>query len=133
MGEPVAERTPAGDRRVVRIPVTWEAANRKKDRSVSLRFVTAFEVPNDEFAIMDTYAGKSNGWLLYAENELTEADVPKEIAPVDAGQKKPSVRLRAVLYRVWEQKTDMAEPFDASYYPRQMEKIINRFKQELEP
>lgn len=119
-------------KRVVTVPVTWERANRRKARTVSLGFESTLEVSNEDFAIMDTFAGKSNGWLLYSENELTEADIPTGDAPVEAGHMKPSVRLRNVLYRVWEQKTDRSENFDYSYYPRIMETLIQRYKQELE-
>lgn len=114
----------------MQVPVTLDSANRKKDRSVSMRFTTNLEISNADFAEMDKVMG-TQGWLLFKENEFTEADIPKGDAPVDVGQKKPSTILRAVLYRIWEQKTDQSENFDYSYYPRIMGKIIERYKEEL--
>lgn len=116
----------------IQIPVTWDAANRKKDRSVGLRFTSNLEISNTDFATMDNLVNQS-GWLLFSgDTEIDMKNVPRESAPVDIGQKKPSQRLRAVLYRIWEQKTDQSEPFETHYYVRIMEKIIERYKEELE-
>lgn len=116
---------------IAQIPATWETANRKKDKSVSLRFTTAFEISNEDFAEMDKKVGNT-GWLLFKSNdsEFSDLDIPKDDAPVDIGQKRPSQRLRAVMFIYWKQNTDESEPFD-NWYMRQMEKLIDRYKEEL--
>ena len=110
---------------MISIPVTFDTATRRKDRSVRLAFTTTFEVTNQDFAEMDKLV-QSAGWIGFKQNEALEViDLPKEDAP-DNG-KKPSQRLRAVLFRVWEQQTDQKEDFEA-YYRRIMEELINKYK-----
>ncbi len=113
----------------MQIPVTWDAANRKKDKSVSLRFTTNFEISHEDFSEMDKHVG-SIGWLLFKENAFNKDEIPDNDAPAEF-TKKPSIRLRNVLYRVWEQQTDMTEDFDRSYYPRIMEGLIDKYKEKL--
>lgn len=110
----------------IQVPVTFEAANRLKDRSVSLRFQTTLEVNNADFAAMDLAVGNA-GWVAFKPNEVSLSDIPKELAPED-GFKSPSKRLRNTLYRIWEQQTDQSEDFDREYYPRIMNQIIDKYK-----
>ena len=71
------------------------------------------------------------GWQVFRPNrELRDTDIPAIDAPVETHRKSPSQRLYNVLYRVWEQRTNQTEPFD-SYYIRVMERLIERYKQEL--
>jgi hypothetical protein len=114
-------------RATVQMPVTLDSANRRKDRSVSLRFSSTQELGTAEFAELDRLT-PSQGWLLFSLNEFTEADVPTEDAPSDT--KKPSQRVRGILYRIWESNTDMAEDFEL-YYRRRMERIMLKLKEEL--
>jgi hypothetical protein len=107
--------------------VTLDAANRRKDRSVSLRFSSTQELGTADFAELDRLT-PSSGWLLFAQNEFDEGDVPHEDAPDDG--KRPSQRLRAVLFIWWRQNTDESEPFQR-FYERWMEKRINTIKEEL--
>jgi hypothetical protein len=60
------------DRAVVQIPVTLDAANRRKDRSVSLRFSSTQELGTADFAELDRLTPSSR-WLLFAQNELMRA------------------------------------------------------------
>ena len=60
------------DRAVVQIPVTLDAANRRKDRSASLRFSSTQELGTADFAELDRLT-PSGGWLLFAQNELMRA------------------------------------------------------------
>jgi hypothetical protein len=112
----------------VQIPVTLDSANRRKDKSVRLSFSSTFEMNTPDFAELDLLMG-DQGWLLFKSNTNFEThEIPKEDAPADG--KKPSVRLRAVIYRFWEQQTDQSEPFDY-FYQKRMENIINQFKDKL--
>jgi hypothetical protein len=61
----------------IQIPVTLDSANRRKDRSVSLRFSSTLELGTADFAELDRLT-PSTGWLLFSQNEFDEADVPNE-------------------------------------------------------
>src|SRR5215203_4633211 len=112
---------------VVQIPVTLDSANRRKDRSVSLRFSSTLELGTADFAELDRLT-PSTGWLLFSQNEFDEADVPSEDAPGD--EKSPSQRLRSVLFIDWQQNTDQSEDFNA-YYRRKIETLITKVKERL--
>jgi hypothetical protein len=115
------------DKAVVQIPVTLDSANRRKDRSVSLRFSSTLELGTADFAELDRLT-PSTGWLLFAQNEFDEGDIPADEAPDDG--KRPSQRLRAVLFIWWRTNTDQSEPFQR-FYERWMERRIQAVKDEL--
>jgi hypothetical protein len=111
----------------IQISVTLDSANRRKDRSVSIRFSSTLELGTADFAELDRLT-PSTGWLLFSQNEFDEGDIPADDAPDDG--KRPSQRLRAVLFIWWRQNTDQSEPFQR-FYERWMEKRINSIKEEL--
>src|SRR4051794_20830969 len=96
----------------IRLPVTLDAATRRKDRSVTIRATTNLEIPTDEYAEIDRLVQQS-GWLLFSPNELEDADVPTEDAP-SPEEKPKGQRLRAVRYLIWK-KRGIEEPFEAWY------------------
>jgi len=73
------------------------------------------------------------GWLLFKEDIIQEKDVdsiPDE--PLEKFEKKsPSQRLRAVIYKYWELKTNNKKDFN-QFYLNYMEKIINMVKEKLD-
>lgn len=112
---------------IITVPATFDAANRKKDKSVSLRFTSNLEVSNADFATMDLYAGRE-GWLAFKDNEISEIDIPKENAPSEG--KKPTARLRAIKFVEWNLLTDKSVPFDV-WYDALIEREIQRTKDKL--
>jgi hypothetical protein len=119
------------NRRTITIPVTFNKANRRKDRSVSIAMESNLEISTPDFAILDTLVG-SAGWLTYTENAdapLDNVSPPSEDAPSD--RKSPSQRVRALLFLAWKQNTDQREDFEA-YYRRRMERLIDLLKGELD-
>lgn len=109
-------------------PCTFDSANRKKDRSVVVKFTTNLEVPNDYYALMDRMV-LSDGWLLFSPNELNIEDVPTEEAP--SREKKTKLqRLRGVFWHI-HQKRKVEEDFEP-WWDRQFEKMLDKFKQELD-
>jgi hypothetical protein len=116
------------NKRKIIVPATLDAANRKKDRSVSLRATTNLEINNEDFAMMDTFVSHS-GWLLFSENELTANDVP-EYNALESEGKSPSQRLYSVMFVAWNELTDKSTPFEY-WRVEQMEKIINQYKAKL--
>jgi hypothetical protein len=112
---------------VIQIPVIFDSAVRRKDRSISLRFTSTLELSTEDFSELDRRAS-STGWLLFRPNAFDADDVPQDDAPDDG--KRPSQRLRAVLFLWWKQNTDHSETFQ-HFYERQIEKRINAIKDEL--
>ena len=112
---------------IITVPGTWDRANRKKDKSVSLAFTTNLEISNEDFATMDLHVGES-GWVSFSPNEISLEDIPKGDAQDQS--KSKATRLRNVLYVRWETLTDKVTPFD-QYYDTQMERLIERLKQDL--
>jgi hypothetical protein len=113
---------------MIRVPVTLDSANRKKDRSVSMKFTTNFEVNSEDFLEMDKLV-MSSGWLIFAENEVDESDVPKEPAALKEG--KPKIqRLRAVAWLL-HQKTTQEIPFEV-WWDSFFEGILDHYKERLD-
>jgi hypothetical protein len=112
---------------MIQVPVTFDRANRRKDRSVSLAFTTNLEVSNADFAMMDNFTSMS-GWCLFSPNELEPMDVPKSNAPTMG--KSIMQRVRNVDYVAWELLTDKSVPFDP-WFERRMEAYIQAVKDKL--
>lgn len=117
--------------KIISIPATLEGATRKKDRSVSLRFNSLFEISNEEFSEMDKYF-QSGGYLLFAERQLTIEDIPKEDIETDIS-KSQSIQIRDalwVLYRARGGKTEDKEAWNI-FYRKQMQSFKSRILEEV--
>lgn len=112
--------------KVFQIPATLEGISTLKDGGMSVRFHTNEMSNYNKTKLM----GFSNsfGWLLFSEKAIH--DLPAEAPRREAGVKTPSQRLRASLFVLWQQKYG-DQPFDP-WYEQQMEKIINKVKEQLE-
>lgn len=114
---------------MILLPVSFDSANRRKDKSVSLKFSTAFEVSTDDFSEMDRLV-QSMGWLAFRDNEFDPSQLPTEDAPI--GETKPKIqRLRAVLFLIWRDKTDQSVPFQ-TWWDSQFEKLLSKYKEQLD-
>lgn len=112
----------------IQFEATLDSGNRRKDRSVSIKLTSMREMTTEEFAEIDRRMGDA-GWVLFAPNELAEADIPKE--PAEDTSKTPSQRLRNVLFVYWQQ---LGCPGDfEQFYKAGVEKAINNIKEKLEP
>lgn len=117
------------DKQTFQVSAQLMGAIPKVDGSMSVRFITQ-ELPYQEKLLLMEYLG-SAGWLLFKENSFKEEEVPKEDAPTD-DDKTPAQRLRAVLYRLWEQTAfDKGIEFE-TFYRKKMSFIIDQFKSKLE-
>lgn len=115
----------------ITIPVTLDGAARKKDDSVSLRFVSTFEMTTEDYMEIDK-ARNQTGWLLFSANPLEVADIPAERAPEKEG-KSQSKRLYNTLFVLWRQKHSDAPATDFDeWYKLRMEQIIDKVKNQLE-
>ena len=111
----------------VELPAILSGVSSRKDGSYSVKFDTR-ELGQD--AAMLFAQMNKEGWLLFAPNELTEADVPDEKADSMTGQKTQAQRLRGVIYRLWEQNGSKGN--SEEYYRSVMEGLIDQLKGKLE-
>lgn len=112
----------------VQIGAILDSISTRKDKSIKIVFETN-EVSAQEaqiiFSMRDSF-----GWLSFSPSKEA-IEVPEEPPPEFTNQKSYSQRLRACLYRLWEQK---GTPGDSeSFYREHMEKVINWVKDRLEP
>lgn len=100
-----------------------DGVNAKKDRTLSLRLGTQEMSAEDASHLLDMMGKQC--WVAIAETEIEDLEIP-EILPEMKGDKTPSQRLRAVLYKIWELKTDKKQTF-----PRWYEDYIFKFVEQL--
>lgn len=114
----------------VQLPVLITSLATKVDGSVKIILETR-ELNSDHAAKLFELRG-AEAWVLIAPTEFKDEDVslPHERADPAIGRKTPSQRLRAVIYRLWEQRNPGTD-FE-SYYRITLEKVIDQFKGKLE-
>ena len=118
--------------------VTLDRANRKKDKSVSLTFVTQLEQSSEQFMEIDEKIGDSGLIFFKSSGNLTKEEI-KELdnTEIEVEGKTKSQRLRNVLHVYWNQnKEGMDEICFKSFnnfYASEMEKLIEHYKGKLEP
>lgn len=113
------------------IPAGLEGYRSLKDRTLKLTFETG-EMSPEQMANIH-YSLNKVGYLAFspdpfATHELEEIDKLK--VEFDDTGKPPSQRLRAVLYRLFEQSPEGYGTFN-DFYNARMEKLINHFKDKL--
>lgn len=109
--------------------VTLDRANRRKDKSVSMGFISCLELTSEQFMSVDEQL--SNTGILYfkAKNNLTEEEI-QEIDNIDVKKegKSKSQRLRNTLYVLNKETTN--ENFQ-EFYDSKMEEVIEHFKKQI--
>lgn len=111
---------------MIKLPAYLIGYNRKADRSCSVRFETQ-ELSTLDLIELDKHY-QAFGWLLFQENPISDANIPKE--PAIDGDKTPAERLRAVLFILWKQRGENGD-FEA-FYRLKMDKIIFHLKSKLD-
>jgi len=114
----------------VQLPVLVSSLATKVDGSIKISLETRELNPQDSATLFELRGGEA--WAIISPSEIKDEDVklPTEKADPAVGTKTPSQRLRAVLYRLWEQNPKGVD-FE-SYYRVQMEQIIEKLKERLE-
>jgi len=117
--------------KVFQIPACLDSYRSMVDRGLKITFVTG-ELSPEQVANIQ-YSFQKAGYLAFspdpfATHELEEIDKLK-VEFNDTG-KPPSQRLRAVLYRLWEQTPEGYKVFN-DFYIAKMETIIEHFKSKL--
>jgi|6_EtaG_2_1085325.scaffolds.fasta_scaffold40783_2 hypothetical protein len=103
--------------------VVLDRASRKKDRSVSITFVTDKEQTVQEFSEIDALLG-TGGAIYYKSGGIISAKEQKAIktAKIDNNSKSKSQRLRGALYGLWN-SLDTSLDFE-TFYAGRMEQMI---------
>ncbi len=118
--------------------VTLDKANRRKDRSVSITFITSLEQSSNEFMEIDSALSQTGTIYFKPEGQLTEQEISEiEAVNIPVEGKSKSQKLRNVLYVLYTQK-DCSDKNKAVYldfkefYANELEKIIQHYKDKLE-
>lgn len=109
------------------LPAIFSKITSLADRSYKLEFSTRELSGQDATTLMSMI--HNEGWLLFAPNALQEVDLPKEKADASLDQKTPSMRTRAIIWRIWEAKGKPGTSED--YYQKTMSAINDQLKAEL--
>jgi len=111
------------------IPVTLDRSNRKKDKSVSLTFITQLEQTSEEFMKIDSLLNDSGVLYFKSNGNLTKEEINAlDDVEIEVEGKTKSQRLRNVLYILNKQNKDI--DFH-TFYADEMERIIEHFKGKL--
>jgi hypothetical protein len=113
-------------------PAILDGYTRRKDRSVTLRFITQEKTSSE---IMDIDATLDQFGILYFRGEeKMNADEIEELDSIDLDvydePKSQSQRLRNVLYILWKQDGERGD--FKKYYKQKTEEIIQHFKNKLD-
>lgn len=113
------------------IQVTLDRANRRKDKSVSLTFITQLEQNSDEFKSIDEMIDLSGVLYFSEKDQLTkEEKLMIDEIEMEVEGKTKSERLRNVLYILWKQQGENGI-FDM-FYSTYMENLISKVKLKLD-
>jgi len=84
--------------------------------------------PEQMTAILSLY--EKQGWFVFKETSIKNEEI-KDLPDIkiETGEKPPSQRMRAVLFRIWE--NDKRGKTFEQYYREQMERIIEQLKSKL--
>lgn len=119
------------DTNIIQVPVTLDSVNRKKDRSVSLKFTTVSEISNDDFSVMDRFHQEA-GHLLFKRNAFTQEEIPDEDIETDI-EKSQSVQMRDALWVLYKAKGGNGADKERwnMFYRKNMQAIKSRILTEV--
>lgn len=110
---------------IIVLPAYLSGFSSRTDGSAGIRLTTQ-ELQPEDFAALQSHNGDF-GTFYFRPNGVQEVEIKQE--DIDES-KTPSKRLRAVLYRLWEQNGKPGT-FE-NYYREQMEKVIGHVKTKLD-
>ena len=115
---------------ILQLEVQIQKVQTLLDKGLKVDVITQELGPGDSAKLLGL-KGKT-GWMVFKATKITQEEVinlPDEAKEFKT-DKTASQRLRAVIYRLWEQ-TSKEETFDA-FYRRHLEKLIDQYKERLE-
>lgn len=114
---------------IVQFSSIVDSIAKKKDNTLSIKLGTQELSANDTAKLFQF--GNSQVWVAFKEAPVNEQEIDMpEFIPEFDGQKSYSQRMKEVLYRIWEQKTDRSKT-SRQYYEDTMEKLIEMYKEKL--
>ena len=117
---------------IFQLPATISNVRTMNHNALRVVVDTQENVSPEDMARVMTFHGKL-GWFVFApeKSEVRPEDLLKlpKITVGDEEEKSPAQRLRAVLYRHWEQQGRVGE-FEVMYR-RSMQKLIDSVKEKL--
>jgi hypothetical protein len=113
---------------MLKIPSNISKIVTMADNTIRLQVDCQEVAPQDEAEIFKLR--NKLGWMVFAVSEnIAQTDVPTEQLEVGT-TKSPGQRLRAVLFRLWEQNRRGYPEFEL-FYQAKMNKIIDSLKEKL--
>jgi len=110
--------------------VSFERASRRKDKSLSLTFITSTEQSTKEFMEIDEVLNDSGVLLFKSNGTLNKQEIKAlESSEIEVEGKSKSQRLRNVLYILHQQSNESISFND--FYSDRMEKLIQQIKDKL--
>lgn len=110
--------------------VTLDRASRRKDKSVSMTFITSLEQTSEEYMEIDALLNDSGVLYFKSSGSLSKEELKAlDGVEIEIEGKTKSQRLRNVLYVLHQQGEVIS--FD-EFYSLQMEKIIQHFKDKID-
>lgn len=113
------------------VPVTFDSANRRKDRSIRMSFSSMYEMNTEDFMEIDRQLQQS-GWLVFSSKPVNEVDVPDEDFDTDIS-KSQSTQIRDslwVLFKAKGNKTEDKENWNI-FYRKYMQTFKGRILEEV--
>ena len=120
--------------KTILLPAQLDGYSNRRDRSVQLRFLTQ-EQTSEQIAHIHSMLDGFGYMYFKVESEITAAERTElEGLQTDLydNPKTQSQRLRNVLYRLWEQNNEGHTDF-AEFYKAKTDRVIQHFKDKLEP
>lgn len=111
------------------IPAQIEKITTRSDHSLKIEIGTDIELPSDQETMIMKLRQKK-GWIVFSTSDIEQSDIPDVEIDEEIGEKSPSVRLRNVLYILWNEHTNKSKTFD-NFYKRQMDILINNLKEKI--
>lgn len=110
--------------------VVLDRINRKKDKSVSITFITDNEQTSEQFMELDKQLDQRGVLYFKPKGLLTTAEADElDNVDIELEGKSQSQRLRNVLFVYWQQSNSSIE--FKQFYKSETEKIIEHYKGKL--
>ena len=110
--------------------VVLDRINRKKDKSVSITFITDNEQTSEQFMELDKQLDQRDILYFKPKGLLTTAEADElDNVDIELEGKTQSQRLRNVLFVYWQQSNSNIE--FKQFYKSETEKIIEHYKGKL--
>ena len=111
------------------VQVTLDRSNRKKDRSVSLTFITQLEQSSEEFMKIDSLLNDSGVLYFKSNGNLTKEEINAlDEVEIEVEGKTRSQKLRNLFYILNKQNENIDFK---KFYADEMDRIYEHFKGKL--